>query len=113
MARYQGLTIDQLVSATIVLADGSIVTANEKDNSDLFYALRGGGGKLKKSGKAKVFVDAMKRKAQDKDSAYFTTGELYALADDLQLQIPDVDAFIDSLNMAGEILKSGRLWKAA
>ena len=44
MARYQGLTIDQLVSATIVLADGSIVTANEKDNSDLFYALRGGGG---------------------------------------------------------------------
>ena len=36
-----------------------------------------------------------------------------ALADDLQLQIPDVDAFIDSLNMAGEILKSGRLWKAA
>ena len=75
--------------------------------------LRGGGGKLKKSGKAKVFVDAMKRKAQDKDSAYFTTGELYALADDLQLQIPDVDAFIDSLNMAGEILKSGRLWKAA
>ena len=39
--------------------------------------------------------------------------ELYALADDLQLQIPDVDAFIDSLNMAGEILKSGRLWKAA
>ena len=75
--------------------------------------LRGKGGKLKKSGKAKMFVDAMKRKAQDKDSAYFTTGELYALVDDLQLQIPDVDAFIDNLNMAGEILKSGRLWKVA
>ena len=75
--------------------------------------LRGKGGKLKKSGKAKMFVDAMKRKAQDKDSAYFTTGELYALVDDLQLHIPDVDAFIDNLNMAGEILKSGRLWKVA
>ena len=28
----------------MVLADGSVVTANEKENSDLFWAVRGGGG---------------------------------------------------------------------
>ncbi|GJJ09904.1 hypothetical protein Clacol_004128 [Clathrus columnatus] len=39
-----GLTIDNVVQATIVLADGSIVTASETSHSDLFWAIRGGGG---------------------------------------------------------------------
>lgn len=38
-----GLTIDVLESCEVVLADGSIVTASEKDNSDLFWGLRGAG----------------------------------------------------------------------
>ncbi|KAF9559964.1 FAD-binding domain-containing protein [Agrocybe pediades] len=37
-----GLSIDNLV--TIVTADGSVLTANETENSDLFFAVRGGGG---------------------------------------------------------------------
>lgn len=44
MTRSAGLTLDNLLSADIILADGTFVTANEKENSDLFWALRGGGG---------------------------------------------------------------------
>lgn len=44
LSRKYGLTIDNLVSADIVLASGEQVTASESDNADLFWAIRGGGG---------------------------------------------------------------------
>jgi len=44
LARKYGLTIDNLLEADMVLADGSFVTVNADQNSDLFWAIRGGGG---------------------------------------------------------------------
>jgi FAD/FMN-containing dehydrogenase len=44
LSRAYGLTIDNLLSVDMVLADGSFVQANEKENADLFWAVRGGGG---------------------------------------------------------------------
>ncbi len=44
LTRQCGLTIDNLLSADVVLADGSYVTANAQQHADLFWAVRGGGG---------------------------------------------------------------------
>jgi FAD/FMN-containing dehydrogenase len=44
LTRGQGLTIDNLVAATVVLADGSIVQTDAEREPDLFWAIRGGGG---------------------------------------------------------------------
>jgi len=44
LSRKYGLTIDNLLEADMVLADGSFVTVNKNQNADLFWAIRGGGG---------------------------------------------------------------------
>ncbi|MEK1926897.1 MAG: FAD-binding oxidoreductase [Rhizobium giardinii] len=44
ITRKFGLTIDNLVSADVVTANGELVRASQTQNSDLFWALRGGGG---------------------------------------------------------------------
>ncbi len=43
MPKY-GMTVDNLLSAEVVLHDGRVVTASEEDDADLFWAIRGGGG---------------------------------------------------------------------
>src|SRR4051812_18021860 len=44
LTRKCGLSIDNLLSADVVLANGEFVKANAEENPDLFWALRGGGG---------------------------------------------------------------------
>jgi len=43
-SRHLGLTADRLLSTDIVTADGDVLHCSEKENADLFWALRGGGG---------------------------------------------------------------------
>jgi len=44
LVRKHGLTIDSVLSADVVTADGSVLHADEESHPDLFWAIRGGGG---------------------------------------------------------------------
>jgi len=44
LSRKHGMTVDNLLAVDVITADGRFVRANGRENADLFWALRGGGG---------------------------------------------------------------------
>ncbi|KAK9824829.1 hypothetical protein WJX81_003431 [Elliptochloris bilobata] len=67
---------------------------------------RRAGGKSKQA-EAKRFLAALAKRCQLSGSAQVNVAQLYSLADDLELAVPDMLAFIADLNDAGELLKKG------
>ena len=65
MSPKYGLAVDNILEVDVVIADGTLLTANECTNKDLFWALRGGGG-----GTFGV-VTRMVHKAHDSPSNFF------------------------------------------
>lgn len=44
LSRKYGMTVDNLVAADVITADGGLIRANDKEHADLFWAIRGGSG---------------------------------------------------------------------
>ena len=88
LSRAYGLTIDNLLSADVVLADGSSVVANADEQPDLFWALRGGGGNF---GVVTAFTFRLQ------DVSHFVGGPIMWPADDC---VAVLSAFRDFLPSA-------------
>jgi len=77
LTRNYGLTIDNILSVDMVLANGKFVIASAKENSDLFWAIRGGGGNF-------GVVTSFEFKAQPVHTQY-AGPMLYALEDSVEV----------------------------
>lgn len=96
LSRRGGLSIDHLVGADVVTADGAILHACDQENADLFWALRGGGGNF---GVVTEFEFALMEVEPTVQFGLFfwpaeQSGEALAFARDL---IPDLDLSLNAM----------------
>ena len=85
LARGCGLSIDNLVSADVVTADGKFLVASERENEDLFWGLRGGGGNF-------GVVTSLEYRLHDVDQVY--AGPLFYNLEDAATVLRMFDEFI-------------------
>ncbi|KAH7437197.1 hypothetical protein KP509_05G060500 [Ceratopteris richardii] len=74
------------------------------ENGVMDYGRSGGMSQQKET---KRFLNALQRQSDMQQKASFTLSEMCCLADDIDLRVPDIDAFIENLNAAGYLLKKG------
>jgi len=67
----------------------------------------GRSGGMSQQKEAKRFLSALQKKSDLQQNACFPISELFLLADEISLKVPDVDALIDNLNSAGYLIKKG------
>ncbi|WP_127508261.1 FAD-binding oxidoreductase [Actinoplanes solisilvae] len=114
LARRHGLACDNVLSYTMVTADGAVVTASRTDNPDLFWGLRGGGGnfgivtefefELHQTG-TRTLVAEFDFRAEDAVPAVEAWRDLNAVAPRPATFTADVDS-----TPAGPIVTLGFVW---
>lgn len=97
LVRKYGLTIDDLLAAEIVTADGEILTVDEKSHPDLFWAIRGGGGNF-------CVVTRFKFRLHDVDSVYGGMLFLPANPDTIASFISLADSAPDELSAIANVM---------
>lgn len=97
LVRKHGLTIDNLVAVELVTADGDLVTASADEHTDLFWALRGGGGNF---GVATRFAYRLVEAGTVTGGALFFDGT----ADNLARLMALADAAPDELSMIADTM---------
>lgn len=86
LARGCGLTIDNLISADVVTADGKFLTASERENEDLFWGLRGAGSNF-------GVVTSLQYRLHPIDQVY--AGPIFYNLEDAAALLQMFDQFID------------------
>ncbi|XP_031474929.1 probable DNA helicase MCM8 isoform X2 [Nymphaea colorata] len=64
-------------------------------------------GGMSKEKEAKRFLNALHQQSEIQHKDCFSVSEMYTLADQIGLRVPDIDTFIDNLNSVGYLLKKG------
>lgn len=97
--RKHGLTIDDLLAAEIVTADGELLTLNERSHPDLFWAIRGGGGNF-------GVVTRLRLRLHEIDHVIGGMLVLPASADVISGLIAAADAAPEELSVIAKVMKA-------